>query len=66
MRFKIGLGNIFVKVLNFVIDYVVDFDIYEKGKDFIKKWYYNFMREWFELYVVKCVVLLGFLFLDVF
>lgn len=52
--------------MNFVIDYDVDFGINEKGKDFIKKWYYDFMREWFELYVVKCVVLLGFLFLDVF
>lgn len=46
--------------MNFVLDYVVDFGIREKGKDLIMKWYYNFMKRWFELYVVKLLGLLEF------
>lgn len=58
MMFEIGYGYICVEVLNFVLDYVVDFGIREKRKDLIMKCYYNFMRRWFDLYIVKLLELL--------
>lgn len=39
--------------MNLASDYAVDLGIREKGKDLTMKWYYNFMKRWPELHVVK-------------